>query len=428
MKIEEFREENGATLVVATLPGALSFSAFLGVRTGSRDDPAGREGIAHLLEHLAFKGTARRPTFRDVAVELDRVGAEFNAFTGREWLAFYVRGGSAAASTALDVLVDMYTGSLVSEETVAREKKVVIEELRLNENDGRLRADDLMHQAMFAGTGLANPVGGTVQAVEAVDAASVVAHMARHFTGPGTVLGLAGDVTPALVRQARRLLRAVPAAGTAGTAAAREPTGPARAGATAPAAAILPMDAPHVHYVLSFPGWAATDDNRYAVGLLHTILGGGMLSRLFCALREERGLSYYVGADHAAYRDRGSFNLRAGVRPERLAEAVAVTVEQLTDILHKGITARELDRAISYARGRLELGLGDPRGALLFLLRRACTDGRWEAPEEVVARTRAVSADAVMEALRACLSAPPVLCCAGPLDRADDALAELSAL
>jgi predicted Zn-dependent peptidase len=427
MIISEKHLENNSSIIAAQLNGAPSFAVFLGVRTGSRQDPVGREGMAHLLEHLAFKGTKKRPTFRDVAAELDRVGADFNAFTGREWLAFYVRCGAESASLAMDVLVDMYTSSVVADDSLAREKDVVTEELRMNANDGRLLADDLLHASMFSGTGLANPVGGSASAVQSVTVKNVESHIRQHFIGSKTVLGIAGNLQPDHVLEAQTLLNRVPdpahAPDTVGV-----PT--TALGQRDPQLiSIDDRDIAQVHYVLSLPGWEATNENRYAVGMLHTILGGGMLSRLFGELRASSGLSYYVGADHATYRDAGSLNLRAGVQPSRLPEAVKVMVDQLLDLRKNGVSEDELDRAKSYSSGRLQLGMSDPRGTMLFLMRRACTDGSWEHPDVVAARTQKVTTHDVMDVLDEALgSLAPTLSCVGPVPQETEAVSELARL
>lgn len=427
MIISEKHLENGASVISAELKGAPSFAAFLGVRTGSRQDPVNREGTAHLLEHLAFKGTERRPTFRDVALELDRVGADFNAFTGREWLAFYVRCGAESASLAMDVLVDMYTSSVLTDDSLAREKQVVKEELRMNAHDGRLLADDLMHASMFPGSGLANPVGGSASAVQTVTVAHVESHMRQHFIGRKTVLGVAGNFLPNHLMEAQALLGDVLDPGSAA-----DPVDVPGTAMNQRASQLLSIDArdiAQIHFVLSLPGWEATDSNRYAVGMLHTILGGGMLSRLFGELRAGSGLSYYVGADHATYRDAGSFNLRAGVAPSRLPEAVKVMVDQLLDLHKNGVSAAELERAKSYASGRLQLGMSDPRGTMLFLMRRACTDGAWEHPDRVAARTQQVTARDVMDVLDEALATfSPRLSCVGPVQHEADAASELTRL
>lgn len=337
------------------------------------------------MEHMAFKGTTRRPTPREVARELDTWGAEFNAFTGREWLAFYVRSGPEHTSRAIDVLIDMYTDSIFTDESIRHEIDVVTEELRLTADDWRQQADDLMHRTMFHGTGLARPVGGDPTALRNIRH-NDLAEFARHnFIASNTVLGIAGEITQRDLDYALDQLEAIPSPDSTHQA----PPGEFR---TRPAPlAIVESSAPQVHLVYSVPGWEATNANRYQAGLLHTVLGGGMLAALFTKLREEQPLTYYVGADHATYRDAGSFNLRAGTRPDNVPKVLDLMHTELQRVRMDGPTEAELSRAISYATGRLQLGVSDPRGMLLFLMRRACTDGYWEHPEAAVQAMRSTS-------------------------------------
>ncbi|WP_314426460.1 pitrilysin family protein [uncultured Microbacterium sp.] len=405
VEITERVSENGARLLSAPMRGTPSFAIFLSLRVGSRDDPEESSGLAHLLEHLAFKGTATRPTAADVARDLDRVGADFNAFTGREWMSFYVRCASEDAAVAIEVLFDMVVSSTFSVESVEREKSVVSEELRVNSADLRGRVDDLMHSVMFAGSGLARPVGGTVADVRRIERPAVVQFVEKTFRADNVVVGLAGTFTCHDEDRAFSLLAGIPSA----------PRTPARVVArdrhrSHGEVEIVGehVDSELVHMAYSMAGWEASNENRYAVGLLHTILGGGLGSRLFRSLREQRAWSYYVGADHATYRDSGTLNVRVAVQPGRVLETIEVITKELADAVRE-IHDDELERAARYARGRLLLGVSDPRGMLLFLLRRACTDGAWEDPWSVGESLMKVTRTGVIDALEQALCRPPTV-------------------
>lgn len=405
VEISERVSDNGGRLISAPMIGAPSFAIFIALRVGSRDDPQAANGIAHLLEHLAFKGTTARPTAADVARDLDRMGADFNAFTGREWMSFYVRCASDDAAVAIEVLFDMLLNSTLTPENIEREKSVVSEELRLNSTDLRGRVDDLMHSVMFAGTGLARPVGGTVGDVRRIERPAVVQFVEKAFRADNVVVGLAGTFSPHDEDRAFSLLEAIPTAPRTNERVCdlidHDSVGDTElVGEHA--------DSELVHLAYSLRGWEASNENRYAVGLLHTTLGGGLGSRLFRSLREQRAFSYYVGADHATYREAGTLNVRAAVQPGRVLETIDLISKELADTARE-LRDNELTRAASYSRGRLLLGVSDPRGMLLFLLRRACTDGAWEEPWAVGESLMRVTRASVLEVLEQVLQTPPTV-------------------
>lgn len=405
VEIRERLSDNGGRLISAPMCGTPSFAIFVALRVGSRDDPYEANGIAHLLEHLAFKGTTTRPTAADVGRDLDRVGADFNAFTGREWMSFYVRCASEDAAVAIEVLFDMLVNSTFSPDDVEREKAVVSEELRLNSADLRGRVDDLMHSVMFAGTGLARPVGGTVAGVQDIQRPAVVRFVEEAFRADNVVVGLAGTYTEHDEDRAFSLLENIRSAPRTRTRVR------ARESVRSHGEVELVgehVDSEVVHLAYSLRGWEASNENRYSVGLLHTTLGGGLGSRLFRRLREDRALSYYVGADHATYRDAGTLNVRAAVQPARVLETIEVITKNLADTARE-LHDDELKRAASYSRGRLLLGVSDPRGMLLFLLRRACTDGVWEDPWTVGESLMKVTRASVLETLEQVLQQPPTV-------------------
>lgn len=409
VEISERVSDNGGRLISAPMPGAPSFAIFIALRVGSRDDPRAANGIAHLLEHLAFKGTTTRPSAADVARDLDRMGADFNAFTGREWMAFYVRCASDDAAVAIEVLFDMLLNSTFAPDDIEREKCVVSEELRLSSTDLRGRVDDLMHSVMFAGTGLARPVGGRVHDVRGIERPAVVQFVERAFRADNVVVGLAGTFSSHDRDRAFALLEAMPAAHRANER-GRDAVDCGSVGN--PTLIGEHADSELVHLAYSMRGWEASNENRYAVGLLHTTLGGGLGSRLFRSLREQRALSYYVGADHATYREAGTLNVRAAVQPGRVLETIDLISKELADAV-RDLGDDELTRAASYSRGRLLLGVSDPRGMLLFLLRRACTDGAWEDPWVVGESLMRVKRASVLEVLEQVLHTPPTVLLVG---------------
>jgi predicted Zn-dependent peptidase len=384
----------GARLLCAPVPGGPSVAVFAGVAAGSRhDDPAGT-GVAHLLEHLFFKGTARRPSAAAISRELTGLGADFNAFTGKEMGVFFVRCAAEWADTALDVLTDMLADATFDPAEIERERRVVRSEMDQVDDDPRERADRLFHARRFLDGPLAYPVIGDRAALDSLGRDHLVAHRERYLTPDRIVLGLAGGVSAELADRARAALSSLPSRGAPPPSAGPAPAPPPPFEAHGSAQASV---------VLSFPSRPVVSADRYPLAMLQTILGVGASSRLFTEVRERRGLAYYVRAEHVAYSDAGAFVVRFGCAPGGFAATLAAVGGELARVRERGVTVEDLATAQRYTIGRLRLGLEDPRGALLYGLRRELVEHDVEQPDEVVAAIRAVTPEEVAKVAAATL-------------------------
>lgn len=349
---------------VATSP-SVALAAWVPV--GSRDEAPGQEGSTHYLEHLLFKGTPTR-TAGDIARAFDRVGGESNATTTKEYTNYYAVVLREDLAMACEVLLDMVTSPLLSEEEFLRERGVIINELRLAQDDPLDVAQEAFAQRIFGPScALARPTGGTVESVQATTLADVRDHHARHYGPHSLVVTAAGNVDH---EELVRLVEVNLAAGGWG--------GPGSASVNpilrqAPDDTVLteretlvkPVEVTHV--LTGYRAPAATDPARPILSVLAMILGGGMSSRLFQQVREERGLAYSTYAYTAGYTDAGYLALYAGCDASRLQEVEGCMVGQLEDLAAHGPTPRELDEAYGQLRGSFALGLDDNRARMARL-------------------------------------------------------------
>jgi predicted Zn-dependent peptidase len=408
------RLPNGVRILQAPMRDAKSVAVFVGVAAGSRYEQRQSSGIAHFAEHMFFKGTERRPTARDISVEIDGIGGEFNAFTGKELTAYYVKCGADSAGVALDVLADMFMHSRFAAAEIEREKGVIVEEINMYVDTPRDLIGQVFDRARFGDSPLGRPILGSKETVRGATRETFTDYLGAWYRPERIVVGLGGAVSPELLDDARGRFGDLPAQATP---APPELVLPAPDG---PQVEIERRDSDQAHLVLGVGGLPLTDRDRYVAAVLAVILGGGMSSRLFTEVRERRGLAYYVFAHHASYIEAGSLCVQAGVDVGRLQLAVETIWGELRRCATEPVPADELAKAKRYLTGRTVLGTEDPRGMILYGLRREIVEGRFVELDEVFAGLEAVTAEDVQR-LAATLVTPAqaTLAVVGPFD--DDA-------
>ncbi len=378
--------ENGVRILEARMDGAPSVAVFIGVAAGSRYEQPEAAGIAHFAEHMFFKGTERRPTARDISAEIDGIGGEFNAFTGKELTAYYVKCAAESAPVAVDVLSDMLLASRFDEDEIEREKGVIIEEINMYLDTPRdvigLVHDDLR----FGTTPIGRPIIGSKETVRAATGATFRSYLEAWYRPERLVVGLGGAVSDALVADVAGRFGVLPAVKTPAPPALDLPV------VDGPLVRIERRDSDQAHLMLGVAGLPTSHPDRYVASVLQVLLGGGMSSRLFTEVRERRGLAYYVFASATAYTDVGSLIVQAGVDTARIGLAIETIWGELRRVADEPIEPPELDKAKRYLVGRTVLGVEDPRGMILHGLRRELIEGRAAELDEVFAGIRAVTA------------------------------------
>ncbi|MDX6376109.1 MAG: hypothetical protein QOE98_412 [Gaiellaceae bacterium] len=405
---------NGVRILTARMDGAPSVAVFVGLAAGSRYERRDAAGIAHFAEHMFFKGTERRPTARDISAEIDGIGGEFNAFTGKELTAYYVKCAADSAPVAIDVLSDMLLASRFDAEEIEREKGVITEEINMYLDTPRDLIGQVHDELRFGDTPLGRPIIGFKETVTAATRDTFLDYLGTWYRPERMVIGLGGAVTDAMVEDVAARFGGLEAIPTPPPPATELPE------IHGPTVRIERRDSDQAHLVLSVGGYPINHPDRYVLSVLQAILGGGMSSRLFTEVRERRGLAYYVFASHAGYTDTGSLYVQAGVDTKRIDLAVETIWEELRRMAREQVPADELAKAKRYITGRTVLGVEDARGMILHGLRRALLEGAPVELDEIFAGIEAVTAEDLARVAADLIDRDrAALAVIGPFDEAD---------
>ena len=403
----------GLRVVTESLPGARSVAFGVWVGVGSRDEPAELAGTSHYLEHLLFKGTARRDALA-IASELDAVGGESNAFTDKEYTCYYARVLDRDLALAADVVGDMVTGSLLRGEDVEAERSVVLEEIAMRDDDPGDVVHELFAEALYGEHPLGRPVIGTVESIEGLSRSDIEGFYRRRYTPRDMVVSVAGgvqhDEAVRLVQQAfGDRLR-----GEDGPA-PRRPSTAGPAGLTGVVSE--DRDTEQANLVLGTTGLRRDDPRRWALQVLNGALGGGMSSRLFQEVREKRGLAYSVYSWSSSGADTGQFGVYAGCAPAKVEQVLGLVRQTLDEVAARGLTDEEVVRAKGQLRGSTVLGLEDTGSRMSRIGKAELVTGELLTVDEVLARIDAVTPEQVRAVAADVLTRPLALGYVGPGDR-----------
>ncbi|HEX9093082.1 MAG TPA: pitrilysin family protein [Coriobacteriia bacterium] len=405
---------SGVTVITEHMPGFRSTALGVWVAAGSRDELPGEAGVSHFVEHMMFKGTKTR-TAAEISESFDRLGARFNAGTDKEFTTYYCQVIDQHAAEAFSILADMMSHSLMEEAAVLSEREVVLEEISRSEDQPDDMVHDLFAQTLLSGHPIGRPVLGTKQAVGAFMPAGVFAYTARRYGGGDVVVAAAGNVDhAALVAQVEREL--IVPKGDRGD---RGETG----ATVVPRFEIITKDTEQAHICWGCAGLRSRDPERFAMGVMDTILGGGMSSRLFQEIREKRGLAYSVGSYHAQYLDTGQYTVYAGTRPDNAEQVVQLIKSEVARFLDGGVTPDELFRAKESMKGSLVLGMESTSARMSRLGKSEVTHGELLTLDEIIERIDAVEKADVARVAAATLAGPRVLAMVAPFEK--DAVAHL---
>ena len=401
---------NGLRVLTESMPAVRSASIGIWADIGSSLEQREQRGISHLVEHMLFKGTQRRSA-REIAETMDGVGGNLNAFTDKETTCYYAKVIDRHVPLALDVLSDMFLHSRFDAEELAKEQKVVLEEIKMYEDSPDELIHDLFLQTMWSGSNLGEPTIGFVDTVTAATPADLRAHMAHHYAPNSVVVAAAGNVEHEPFVE----LVAECFANFKGASDRFEPDSPS----PTPSALVRQKDSEQAYVVLGSRGLSVRDDRRYALSVLDTVLGGGMSSRLFQEIREKRGLVYTVYSFQAAYRAAGLFGVYAGTSAENVQPCIDVVAEQLAALREIEIGDAELHLAKEHIKGNLTLSLESTSSRMIRLGRNEFALGRQITPEEMEECVDLVSAPEIRQLAQELFSEDQLgLCILGPVDEA----------
>ena len=399
---------NGLRVLTAPMDHAQSVTCFVMVAAGSRYEEPAAGGIAHFAEHMFFKGTERRPTARDIAGEIDSIGGEFNAFTGKEYTGYYVRCAAETRDTALDVLVDMLRHSRFDADEIEREKGVIIEEMNMYFDTPRDFIGGVYETLLYGDQPLGWDIIGRKETVRGATQQTFLDYTSTWYRPDRMVVGVGGRLGDGLHEKLEDLLGDLEPADTGSP----DPWQPVSNGRVK----VHTKQSDQAHLVLGVRSRPLVDPDRYVLQLLATVLGGGMSSRLFTEVRERRGLAYYVFGTNHAYTDAGSLYAQSGVDINRIDDAVKTIVEQFRLLASEPVPADELEKARNFAKGRFVLQLESPHGTIMFGLRREVLEGRAEEPQAVLDALDAVTAEDLQRVAQEIVDDGPYLAVIGPFD------------
>jgi predicted Zn-dependent peptidase len=402
---------SGLRVITEQMMSSRTFSVGFFVGVGARTETDKLHGASHFLEHVLFKGTPTR-TAEQISGAVESVGGDLNAYTAKEHTCFYARVLAADAELAVDVLSDMLTSSLVTDHDVDAERAVILDEIAMHADDPGEQAQELITRALFGDTGLGRPVIGSVRSIKALRPSQVTSYWRRHYVPSRLVVAAAGAVDhDQLVAQLSDV-----AAFAVGRRTPRTPRGERHRPTTVAASpGVITRTRPseQATAVLAVPGPGLFDDERYAVGLLGLVLGGGMSSRLFVEVRERRGLAYGIEAGEVSYTDAGVFSVDWQCAPDRLVEIAGIVTATIADIAEHGVTAEELARSKGQMRGQTVLGYEGP-GSRMSRLGSAALTADERGLDELLDRYDAVEPADVQRSAAALLAAQPVFGVVGP--------------
>ena len=353
MKIYKDKLKNGLRFLIIPKKALPNFTALVLVGAGSRFENEQIAGISHFLEHMFFKGTKKRPTAFAISSELDRVGASYNAFTGKEYTGYYVKAAPEYFDLALDILSDEYFNSKFEEKEIKREQGVIIEEINMLQDTPLRYIQDLFEKVVFQGKPLGQMVLGTKKSVVRINRKKMVSYFNSFYTAENTVICLAGNVDIKKVR-----LKVKKYFGK--NFRQKEVLKPKQIYfQKEPRALIHFQKTDQTHLAVGVRGYDIFNEKRFPAQVLSTILGGNMSSRLFIKIRERRGLAYEVWSESENYLDTGILVTHAGVPNEKALRVIKLILREYQDIATKGVSKEELHRAKEYLKGRLAVKLDE---------------------------------------------------------------------
>lgn len=420
---------SGLRILTEHMPGARSATVGFWVGVGSRDEQADRDdapgslGSTHFLEHLLFKGTPTQDAYA-IAAGFDRIGAEHNALTAKEYTCYYAKVRDLDLDYAVGALADMVTNSLIDGGEFEIERDVILEELAMAADDLADVAQERFFEQVFGESPLGRPIGGSAETILAARRDDVFAHYAGQYDPSTLVVSAAGAVD-----HDRLVEQVVAALGVASDArwdpgvdrravrrAASQPG--ALQGQAAPGIHVTERESEQLNLMIGAQGLPAGDPRRFAFGIMNSVLGGGMSSRLFQEIREKRGLAYTAYSFGASYSDAGLFGMYAGTAPEKAAEVIELAQAELHKVASEGITEEEHAGALGQIAGSSALALEDSDARMGRLARAELGRGEFFDLDTSLERFRAVTPEEIRAVARELAAQPMTIVAVGDTSKA----------
>lgn len=391
--------KNGLRVIKTFVPGTKAITVMLMLPVGSRYEQKEISGASHFVEHLMFKGTKKRPTALDLSRELDAYGAQYNAFTSQEYTAYYVKIDSSKAGLAFDLISDMVFNSKMEEKEVEKEKGVIVEELRMYEDNPTMDIDSLFSKAIFGDVPLGRDVGGVEKTVRNISREQLWQYYKGSYIPQNAVLSVAGKLdkkTDNLISKYFGNVEKNSVKKWFKTENYQKIVWPKKTLTLEKRILVKQKNIDQAHVILGFPGFNQKDKDRFIGAVLFNILGGSMSSRLFSEVREKRGLAYMVRAGSDSFRDTGMVQIQSGLDPARLGEAFKVIKDELKKIKKEKVSKKELLDAKNNLIGHLTLALEDSSTQAQMAARDLIFLGKVEGYQEICKKIKAVTENKII--------------------------------
>ena len=385
--------KNGLRVIISPMSSFESVTVMVMVGAGSRYETEKNNGISHFLEHMAFKGTTKRPTAMDIAGLIDGIGGEFNAFTGKETTGYFIKSASTHAGLCMDILSDMLLNSKFDKDEIEKEKGVIAEEINLYEDMPSRKIGDIYEELLYGDTPMGWDIAGRKEVIKGVQRDDFVNYMQSLYSSSNMTLVVSGGITESKALElAEKYFGSMPKFETIQALKLEEKQ-------TKPEIKIKNKTTEQVHIAMGFRAIALDHPDQYPLEILASILGGGMSSRLFHEIREKRGLSYYVRCSLDQYTDAGSLVTTAGIDPKRVDEAIQVMVDQYQKVADQTlpVTEDEVRKAKEFLKGHLVLDLEDSKSVASYFASQEILEDKILDPDEMLKKIEDVTLEQVRE-------------------------------
>lgn len=380
--------KNGVRIITIPMKGTQTFTILVMVATGSRYETRENNGISHFLEHMFFKGTKKRPNTLAISTALDKVGGEYNAFTGKEYTGYYAKVDGQHSALAIDVVSDILLNSKLESKEIAREKGVIIEEINMYTNNPIIYIDDLFEQCFYGDSPAGWDTIGTKENVAGFKRKDFIQYLKAQYQGKDIVVGLAGKFRGEDVNKMKNFF-------------ARFPKGEKNQGPqvvraqTSPQIKLKQQKVKQVNMSLGVSAYSYSHKDYYAAKVLGVLLGGSMSSRLFTAVRERQGLAYQVHTQVESYNDSGYLTTTVGTSPDKVGKVIRIVLAEYKKVVRQTVNENELKKAKDYIKGKLILNLESSDNMASWFTRQETLDQEILTPEEYFKKIKNVTAKAL---------------------------------
>ena len=415
MTLRKTVHPSGLRIVTEEIPSVRSAAFGIWVNVGSRDESPKVAGASHFLEHLLFKGTKTR-TALEISSAIEAVGGEMNAFTSKEYTCFYARVIDTDLPLAIDVIADLITSSLGRPEDVESERKVVLEEISMRDDDPSDLVHDLFSETFFGDTPVGRPILGTVESINGISRNSVFNYYKKKYLPQDIVVSVAGNIKhQKVIDQVIKAMSKDEFLGSEKNAANMRASSPIRR--KGEKVGLIYRKTEQAHLFLGVDGVARDDERRFAMSVLSAALGGGMSSRLFQEVREKRGLAYSVYSYAQQFAGTGMLGFYAGCTPQKATEVIRIIREILNDVAVNGLTHEELLRAQGAVKGTLVLSQEDTGSRMSRIGKSELVHGEVLGFDEILGAISSVTSSEIRELASEFLTKSPTLAIVGPFNK-----------